>query len=241
MPLPKLETPSYPGIIPSTGEKIQYRPFHVKEQKVLLLAMESGSNEQIYSAFKNILDVCVTSPESFRAENLASFDAESVFLQISGKSRGEKSDVVVNCDHCGHKNPVSVVLNDVTLKNKDKMESNKKIQLTDDVGIEFQYPSLKTIIKEQNEQQESASDIENAFSMIRSSIRMIYDAENVYMAEDTSKNELNEFLDSLTTEQMSRIEKFFDEMPYLAIDKKFKCGECGTLNEKELKGIQNFF
>ena len=247
MALPKLNTPTYTGKIPSTGQTIEYRPFQVREQKILLLALESRSDDQIYTAFRNIIDICVTSPKEFKADNLASFDAESVFLQISGKSRGETSELLLACSHCEAKNPVKVVIDDVVLKNHQKT-SNKnnttRIQLTPDVGIELQYPSLKNVITQQQQKdgnEEKQSDIDVAFSMIRSSIKSIYDADDVYLAEDTSPEELNEFLESLTTEQMNKIEQFFEKMPYLAMDKKFKCRECGELNEIELKGIQSFF
>jgi ribosomal protein L44E len=249
MSLPKIKQPIYIGDIPSNKTKFSFKPFLVKEQKNLLIALESDDLEHIYAAFIDIVDSCVLSVNNDKnkkldVRSLPSFDAESVFLQISARSIGEKTSVRIECEKCQTENDVDIIINDVTLKDYDPKK--QKIQLTDDIGIELKYPSLNDIIDSDSSasdsgESENSQQVTQIYKTIKNSIVSIYDKENVYPKEDMDAEELDEFIDSLSIPQMQKIENFFNEYPYLANDVKFTCKECGTVNETEIKGLKDFF
>lgn len=240
MSLPIVETPLFFGKIPSTKKSFEFRPFLVKEQKSLLFALESGKFDQIYLAFKNIISVCTKN--QIDIDKIPSFDAESIFLQISSKSIGEISKIEAKCSHCSEFNQVSVAIPDIALKNFKS--SGATIQLTDKIGIKLKYPTMKDIVdnaSKSNNSNESVSKIGIVYDTIISSIENIFDEKTVYPASDYKYEELNEFLENLSIDQLNKIEKFFEETPYLSVDLKFVCKACQKSNHQELKGIQNFF
>jgi len=245
MALPSLKKPIYVGDIPSSKQKFQFKPFLVKEQKNLLIALESDDLEHIYSAFIEIVESCVISVDNDKekkldVKNIPSFDAESVFLQISSRSIGEKTSVKVECENpeCNAENDIDVIIQDVHLKNYDPKK--QKIQLTEDVGMELRYPSLNDIIHEDDKNGED-HQVTQIYKTIKKSIVSIFDKENVYLKDDMDSDELDEFIDSLTIPQMQKIENFFEDYPYLSNDVKFTCKSCGTVNETEIKGLKDFF
>lgn len=258
--LPVIKTPTYLGKIPSSGKSFEFRPFLTGEQKILLIALESENINNIYLAFRNIINTCVTSPISSLIspeiiernggglENLPAFDVESIFLQITAKSAGEISRVGAKCTSCEKNNIVEVNLNDIQLKNANKKKDNDKIMLTDSVGIKMRYPSMKSLFEKEtadNNEEAEEKNSENTQDLvqrtIRASIECIFDENEVYLLEDTSQEEIDKFFDSLTMEQNEKIESFFDHSPYLASDVKFTCSHCGAKNSSEIKGLRNFF
>jgi hypothetical protein len=243
--LPSLKHPIYLGKIPSTKQKFQFKPFLVKEQKNLLISLESDDIQHIYASFMEIIESCVISVDNDKTKkmdvkNLPSFDAESVFLQISSRSIGEKTTVRLDCEKCEAENDVDVIINDVQLKNYDP--EKQKIQLTDDVGIVLRYPSLNDIIIQENDDNDNKEpETSQVYTTIKNSVVSIYDKETVYPREDIDPEELDEFIDSLSIPQMQKIEKFFEDYPYLSNDVKFKCKSCETINDVEVKGLKDFF
>lgn len=254
--LPSIKTPTYRGKLPSTGASFEFKPFLVGEQKILLMALESGDVNQIYMAFRDTINTCViTQKEKLLGsnstaegglENLPSFDVESIFLQISAKSVGEISRVNLKCSHCDTNNLVELNLNEIELKNKEKVSSkinnasSSKIMLSDDIGVKMRYPSMKSLFEEDGvSSDEQQQDIIQ--KTIHASIECIFDENDVYPIEDTTEEDLTEFLNSLSLEQYAKIEKFFENAPYLGLDSTFKCSECGKENKTEVKGLKSFF
>lgn len=242
MSLPLVETPTFIGKIPSSKKSFEFRPFLVKEQKALLFALESGNLEQIYLAFKNIISACTK--ETIDVDNIPSFDAESIFLQISSKSIGETSKIEVKCAHCESFNKISVDIPDVTLKNY--RNSGSTIQLTDKIGLKMKYPSMKDVVdislqSSSKTTSDQSPQTKIVYDTIISSIDCIFDEKNVYPAKDHTYEELNSFLDNLSIDQINRVEEFFEKSPYLSLNVNFKCIKCGELNSQEIRGIKNFF
>lgn len=243
--LPQLKTPTYSGTIPSTNDSFEFRPFLVGEQKVLLLAMETNDEKQLYIAFRDTLRTCVIGPESIKnnIEKLPLFDLESIFLQISSKSTGDVSKIAATCTHCGTSNTLSVRASDVELKQYEKGKT--RIELTESVGLVMRYPTLETVIDSVKDQTsdnvDQNNDSSDFYQSIADSIESIYDENEVYLREDINEKELSDFVDSLSLSQLKKIESFFDEMPYLGSSVNFKCTECGSKNVVELKGIRDFF
>lgn len=248
--LPKLETPTFYGKIPSTGEEFEFRPFLVKEQKILLMAIESEDQKQIFIAFRDIVNTCVTKfrgaeineNNRFDVESLPTFDAESIFLQISAKSIGEESEIGLQCEKCEAVNTVKINLeNDISVKNlEDFSKKPENIKITDSVGVVLRFPSMKDNLDVMMNNSPK-KQVEQTYSMIIASISMIYDENETYDTSDFSERELSEFIDSLSIKQLKKIEDFFINSPYLATDTSFKCSSCGAQNEKEIKGLNSFF
>lgn len=243
MSLPLVETPTFIGKIPSSKRSFEFRPFLVKEQKALLFALETGDLEQIYLSFKNIVSACTK--DSINIDEVPSFDAESVFLQISSKSIGEKSKIEVSCTHCNHFNKISVSIPDITLKGFKSNGSN--IMLTDKIGLKMKYPSMKDVVDislrtdSKDDQKQQSPQTKAIYDTIIASIDAIFDEKNVYPAKDSSYEEINTFLENLSIEQMNKVEEFFEKAPYLSLDVDFKCAKCGESNSQEIRGIKNFF
>ena len=231
MALPKLETPTYELILPSTGKKIRYRPFLVKEYKVLLTALEADTAE-IVRIVGELVDVCTFN--KLKMDELAHFDIEYLFLQIRGKSVSEIANLVIDCD-CGEKLPYDLDITKLEVRNKvDK--PNNKVQLADKVGVELRYPKSDEMMEIYDNSQNDA-----IINMITKCIVAVYTEQERISAMDTSPGEMQEFLESLTKQQFDKIEQFFVNMPKLVQEVTKSCPSCGTVNEVKLEGIQNFF
>mgnify|MGYP000423775387 CR=1 FL=1 len=231
MPLPKIETPTYELTVPSTEELIEYRPFLVKEEKILLIAQESGEAKDIIRALKQIVSSCTFNKVS--PDDLAPYDLEYIFLQLRSKSIGETSEFSVKCEACGEFNKVEVDLSTIEVTfplNKDE----NVIQLTDQIGVVLQPIHLDKIEDIDN----TASDFTKIIAL---SIDSIFDSENVYKSTDVSEKELIEFVESLSRSQVSKIEYFLENQPYLSKQVDFVCKSCGTKNTITLKGLDAFF
>lgn len=233
MALPVIDTPKYITTIPSTGEKVSYRPYLVKEEKILMIAMESENQDQILGAVKDIIGACTFG--KVNVEQLALFDLEYIFLKLRAKSVGETSKIGLKCSECETSNEIEVPLDAIEVKAVDKDDS--VIMLTDKVGIKFRYPSVKDA--------EKLSGIKDGVGAVMKTIIMcidnIFDDEKVYPAKDSTPKELEAFIDSLNSDQFKRIQAFFEGMPSVSYTAKFKCESCGHENELLIKGLANFF
>ena len=234
MALPKLDTPRYEMKIPSTAKKVVYRPYLVKEEKILMLAMESNDQKQMVRALKDVVNSCTEG--LINVDELTMFDLEYVFMQLRSKSSGETTEVNVKCKSCETKNSVSINLSNVNVKMPKSSEL--KIKLTDKVGVVMKYPSVNDIMDIQNSDD---SEINKIFSIIAKAIDSIYSGDEIFDAKEQSMDELKEFIDSLNSEQFNKIKSFIENMPTAGTTVSFDCTECGTHNDTEIKGLANFF
>lgn len=237
MPLPKISTPTFELELPSTGETITYRPFLVKEEKVLLFALESEDTKQISNAVKTVIKNCI-STKGIKVEELPTFDIEYLFLNIRGKSVGEELEVNLICPDDGQ-TPVPVTINVEDIEIQKEEGHSTQIKVTDEVMLEMKYPSLNQFIK-QNFQVEG-NDAEKSFDMIASCVSQIFTEEEVWTAEDCTKKEIIEFLEQMNSTQFRKIEKFFATMPKLSHTVKVKNPKTGVESEVVLEGLASFF
>ena len=238
MPLPKIATPTYQLELPSTGKTVTYRPFLVKEEKVLVIALESEDNKQITNAIKAVLKSCVQT-KGIKVEQLPTFDIEYLFLNIRGKSVGEELEVNIICPDDGETSvPVYVSLDEIEVY-KEKGHTNK-IKLDANLMMEMKYPSLDQFIKNNFDFNEE-NQMDQSFQLIASCIDKIYSEEEVWATADCTKKEVNEFLESMNSAQFKEIEKFFETMPKLKHDIKVKNPKTGVESDVVLEGLASFF
>jgi len=230
MSLPILNTPTYELNLPSTGQKITYRPFLVKEHKVLL-TMTSADDDEAGRIIRELVDVCTFN--KLNVSKLPHFDVEYIFLNLRAKSIGESVEVVVNCE-CGNK--IDTSFNIDNLKVEKAQEHTNKIMVTDTIGVKMSYPVFDDIID-----LFSAKNPDDVFNMIVTCINAIYDDVNYYSVEDYSKEEIEEFLYSLTKQQFEKIENFFVNSPKIVQEIETDCEKCGRHNVSRLEGLANFF
>ena len=232
MALPKQTAPKYTCILPSDGREIEYRPFLVKEQKVLLLAQEQEDDAAMFRAVQDLItNVC----EDVKSETLPVIDMEWLFLKIRSKSVGETANIKLSCTDpkCDGHGEAVINLDDVEVVG-DQPES--KIMLTDEIGIELRYPRVSDVNQVQGKDQATQT-----LEMLKNSIVKIFDEENVYPTADASTNELNEFVEGLTMQQLEKITAYFDSIPSLQLDVESKCTTCGRELKTTAKGINSFF
>ena len=233
MTLPTIAVPTHELEIPSNKEKITYRPFLVKEEKLLLLANESGEASEIMSAIKLIINNCTF--EKIDVDTLALFDLEYVFLNVRAKSVGEVVSLKLLCDDDGETYAdVEIDLNDIKV-NFPEGHSNK-IELTDTVGILMRYPQFN-LVRISTE----GSETEYIFRMIKECINTVYDGDAVFERSDFTDKDLDTFLDSLTSDHFKQLQGFFETMPKLTHDVKFKNPKTKKQNKMTLEGMQSFF
>ena len=236
MALPVLTIPTYELEVPSTDEKIKYRPFLVKEEKILLMALESGENEEIVQAVKEIVNECTFN--KLKLGKLPMFDVEYIFLQIRAKSVGEISDLKLLCPDDGKTYAkVSVDLTEVLVQVDE--EHNSKVELTDEMGMIMTYPNIDSTMDI------GITDINasNMLDVIVTCIEQIYDkgGEEVHMAVDSTKKELTEFIEQLNTEQFKKVQKFFDTMPKLTYTVEIENPKTKVKSKVTLNGLNDFF
>ena len=236
MPLPKISTPTYELTIPSSGRKIKYRPFLVKEEKILIIAMESQDDKQIAQAVKDVLGSCILT-KGISVDKLSTFDIEYLFLNIRGKSVGETVEVLVTCpDDNKTKVPVVVNLDEIqVIRNEDH---NKDISLDGNLSMRMKYPSMGEFVKSNFNVEMKVDD---TFDMVCSCIEQVYSEEESWAAADCTKKELLEFLEQLDSSQFKKIETFFETMPKLS--HTFKVTNPNTKVESDitLEGLNAFF
>ena len=238
MPLPKIATPTYSMVLPSLEKEINYRPFLVKEEKLLVLALESEDTKQITTAIKAVLKSCVLT-KGIKVETLPTFDIEYLFLNIRGKSVGESIDVNIICPD-DEKTSVKVVIDLDDIKvNKTEGHSNQ-IKLDENLMMELKYPSLDEFIKN-NFDFNDQNAMEQSFKLIASCIDKIYNEEEVWVAADCTKKEITEFLESMNSSQFKKIEEFFTSMPKLSHTIKVTNPNTKVESEVVLEGLASFF
>ena len=238
MPLPRIAAPTYELELPSSGKTIQYRPFLVKEEKVLVIALESEDTKQITTAIKNVIKNCVLT-KGLKIESLPTFDIEYLFLNIRGKSVGEELEVNIICpDDEETQVPVTIDLDDIKVEKNE--EHTNKVKLDDTLMMEMKYPSLDQFIKN-NFDFKDQNAMDQSFELIASCIDKIYSEEEVWATEDCTKKELNEFLESMNSSQFKDIENFFETMPKLAHKLKVTNPKTKVESEVVLEGLASFF
>jgi hypothetical protein len=238
MPLPKIATPIYELEIPSLKKKIRYRPFLVKEEKILIIALESEDSKQIANAVKNVISNCILS-KGIKVEDLATFDIEYLFLNIRGKSVGETVDVLITCPDDGETQvPTSINLDEILVEVDP--EHSRDIKLDDSLTLRMRYPSMTEFIKNNFDSGESVS-VDDTFDLIVSCIDQIYSEEESWTASDSTKKELLEFVEQLSSKQFKEVEKFFETMPKLSHTIKIKNPNTKVESEVVLEGLSAFF
>jgi hypothetical protein len=241
MPLPKISTPQYELVLPSTGKTIKYRPFLVKEEKILILALESQSTKEITNAIKQVLKDCIVT-KGVKVEELPTFDIEYIFLNVRGKSVGESLDLIITCGDDGETQvPVTVFIDQI--KVEEDPEHKREIQLDTDLVLKMKYPSLDQFIKTNFDfsSNQSSSNIERSFDIISSCIDVIFNAEESWSAADSTKKELTDWIETLTPNQFKEIEKFFDTMPKLSHTVKVTNPKTKVESDVVLEGLTSFF
>ena len=244
MPLPRVVTPTYELNLPSTGKKYKYRPFLVKEEKVLMMAMETDNEASMISALMDIIDNCVSG--DIKVKELPTFDLEYIFLQLRARSISNiitvnltRPEQLKNCcekatdeDTC----EISIDVDEIQIVQEDKLES--KILLTDQIGVELKYPSTGMVQKLTGV---GEMDTDTVFKLISKCIEQIWDKDEVYNAVDYSQKELDSFLESLTSEQFGKIRTFFEAIPKLQHEITWTCQHCSKTTKMMLEGLQSFF
>ena len=245
MALPKIDVPTYETTLISSGKKVKYRPFLVKEQKLFLMASQSTDEKETVGVVKQVLNNCIIS--DIDVDDLPTFDLEHLFMQLRARSVGEVVNLKYNCNNtvkddkgedkvCG--GLVKFDLNILDIKPIIDPDHNSKIEITDKLGIVMKYPTLGMVKNFDNLQSES---IDTIMDVIVSCIDFIYDADQMYYAKDSTKEELMEFVDNLQQDDLEKIQKFFTTMPKISKPLDFKCGKCGYEEKIVVEGIQNFF
>jgi len=241
MVLPKISTPIFELDLPSTGKTIKYRPFLVKEEKILLIALEGKSTKQITTAIKTVLKDCILT-KGIKVEDLPSFDIEYIFLNIRGRAVGEGIDLIITCSDDGETQvPVTIYVDEIQVQ-KDP-EHSTDIRLDDNLTLRMKYPTLDQFIQNNFDFNEgkTSSTIEQSFDIICSCIDVVFTNEDSWAASDCTKKELIDWIDNLETKQFKLIEKFFDTMPKLAHTIKVINPKTEIENEVTLEGLTSFF
>ena len=238
MPLPKITAPTYELVLPSSGRKCKYRPFLVKEEKLLIIAMESEDTKQITTAVQNVLKNCILT-RGIKVEKLATFDIEYLFLNIRGKSVGEEVEVMITCPDDGE-TQVPAVINLDDIKINETKGHTRDIKIDDTLSLRMKYPSMDEFVKNNFDISEGM-DIEDTFELIASCIEQVYSEEESWNASDCTRKELVDFIDQLGTKQFKEVENFFATMPKLTHTLKVTNPKTKVENEIVLEGLQSFF
>ena len=236
--LPKIATPTYELELPSTEQTIKFRPFLVKEEKLLVIALESEDTKQITNAIKTVIKNCIET-KGIKVETLPTFDIEYLFLNIRAKSVGEEIEVNIICPDDEETN-VSVKINVDDIKVQTNEDHTNRIKLDDTLMMEMKYPSLEQFIKN-NFDISNNSAIDQSFELVASCVDKIYNEDEVWAAADVTKKELMDFLDQMNTSQFKQIEKFFETMPKLSHTIKVTNPNTEVESEVVLEGLSSFF
>ena len=235
MALPKLnENPSYSIEVPSTGQKTTFRPFLVKEQKNLLIAYETQERKDMVRAILRTIDACVEEPLEGK---LTTFDVDYLFTKIRAKSVGESADIQVSCSECGEANKVSVELDDIKMSGET---TNNLIEITDSVSIQMRYPSYEEFLNNDS-LLSTETTTEGLWELLVVCMEAVLTDEERISMNDQSKEDVLEFIDSMTSDQFAKVSEFINSVPSVTQDVKFECTSCGHSNERTLKGMDDFF
>ena len=239
MPLPQIATPTYELVLPSTGKKIKYRPFLVKEEKILILALESEDQKQITEAVKSTLKSCIST--RIKIDELPTFDIEYIFLNIRGKSVGESVDLIVTCPDDGTTTvPVKIYIDEIKVEQSEK--HTRDIKLDETYTLRMKYPSLNQFIESNfSIANDEKVTVEDSFKVIASCIDVVFSAEESWSASDSTTKELNDWLGTLDSRQFKQIEDFFETMPKLSHTIKVTNPNTKVESDVKLEGITSFF
>ena len=238
MPLPKISTPTHSLELPSTGKEIQYRPFLVREEKLLVLALESEDTKEITTSIKNVIRACIKNKD-IKVEELPTFDIEYLFLNIRGKSVGEVIEVNILCPDDGETYAkTEIAIDEIEVQRSD--EHTNKIQLDDELTMEMKYPSLDQFIKN-NFDFNAETGLDQSFDLVAACIDKIYNEEEVWDSSETSQKEMVEFLDQMNSSQFKKIEKFFETMPKLSHEVEVTNPNTKVKSKVVLEGLASFF
>ena len=247
MALPRVSTPTYELTIPSSGEKVTYRPFLVKEEKTLLMAMESGDRTSMTKAMQDIISSCTEG--EVKVKDLAPFDLEYFFLQLRGRSVGEvltvraprPSNFTSCCEEATEEDICEFIINIDDISVDTSKITSSEIQITDDIGMKMKFPQVETVQKYSSGIEGENIKSESIFKLIIECIDYIWQDKEIYKAKDSTKKELNEFLDSLSSGQFAKVREFFESMPRLSHDVDWACPKCEKSKTLTLTGIDSFF
>jgi hypothetical protein len=237
MPLPKIDHPTFEVQLNSVDKKLKFRPFLVKEEKLLLIAKESDDLNDVFKTMKQIVQNCCL--DEIDVESLPVFDIEMIFIHLRINSVGESVEMTFTCDNVVEGNTCSHVTEfDLNLKNiKYSVPEghNRNIKLSDKIGVVFNYPTLqlpKELLDETDD---------GGFNLITNYVDYIYDDEQIYKSDETPKEELKEFFESLTLDQIRKVKTFFLTTPTVVLDQDIKCAKCGHNHHMNVEGVLNFF
>ena len=239
MPLPKIVTPTYELVLPSSGRKVKYRPFLVKEEKILIMALESEDSKQITSAIKTVIRDCILT-RGIKVEKLATFDIEYLFLNVRAKSVGETVEVNVTCPDDGETQVLVEVDIDSIKVQKDSNHSNI-VKLDDTLSLQMNYPSLNQFIETNFDIGSEKSEVDQSLDVIMSCINQVYTEEESWDASECTKKELREFVEQMNSKQFKKLEEFFNTMPKLSHTLKVTNPNTDVENEVVLEGLASFF
>jgi hypothetical protein len=239
--LPTIGIPTYETSLPSNGSTVKFRPFLVKEEKILLIALETGDKRGQHKALKQILKNCIMS--DINVDKLSVFDVEYLFIQIRGKSVGETLEPVVVCPNpnCKASGKMKIPLADAQVNKANLVETPHKVMLSDKVGISLVYPDMSMIEDIDPDKAIAGKDTETIFKIIIRCIDQIFDGEEVFNPKDYSEKELISFIEGVPTENFKKIVDFVSSMPRVEKEVHFRCPSCGTERDMVLRGIEDFF
>jgi len=238
MALPIVNSNRYSVTVPSTGQEVEFRPFLVKEEKILMVAMESKDNKMMIKALKDILKACIF--DDIDINKLTSFDLEELFLRLRSKSVGESVSLQLKCEKCKSLTPIDINLDDIKMT---ELPKEKHVMVTNDIGIEFAYPSIELVSKMDYNPEKTSPDKQMKLTMklITSCMKSIFNSDEVWDTKNQTEKELNDFIEGLNSEQFAKITEFFSSLPTLKHTIEFSCISCKHEQELTLEGVQSFF
>jgi hypothetical protein len=237
MALPMSNTPTYTLTIPSSGKEIKYRPFLVREEKALMIAQQSEDPVTMVNTLKDVIKSCVV--DKINPDELATFDIEYIFTQLRAKSVGETIDLLFPCDVCDDEKARVKISFDITNLQVEKSPDHQaNVHLFGDVGVVMKYPTMQILKKLENLDTENLDDL---FKIVAECIDYIYQGDELFYGKEQSQEELLDFINNLTSEQFSKVQKFFETMPRLKQNVDYTCPVCSREHHKVLEGLQSFF
>ena len=238
MALPRLknDVPRYEMTVPSTEEVVKFRPFLVKEQKVLLVAIESKDNKQILNSMLDSISSCVP---NIKLDSLATFDVDYMFTQVRSKSVGETSTILHACQNCNEENEVKVRLDEIKVNIPENWKKTTEIEISKDISVELKFPTYKDISYLNID--DNASDAELLMDTVAACMKAVKTENEYILVKDEPKEEVEKFINSLTNQQLEKITNFASNAPKLSHTQNYECKKCKTENKIELSGLQDFF
>ena len=238
MALPKIAVPTHNLTVPSSGKAVKYRPYLVKEEKILMMAIESESEVEMINAIKNVIESCTEG--ALTEKELTMFDLEYFFTQLRAKSVGEHTSLYATCASCEHKQEVSIDISQSEVVGIPENDSDYIKDINEDVKVRLKYPKINSMVSIL-ENSKNATDIDLAYKFIAHSIQEVYQGEEIFDASEQSEKELIEFVESMNTKQFSEIRNFIENAPTVSLTHEFACSSCAHENKIKLKGLSDFF